>query len=136
MISAISAKGELRFMTSTDKISAALFIEFLQRLILDYPRKIFLIVDGSSTHTAKSVQRYLDTRKDRIRLFFFPPYSPEVNPDELVWNDVKNNGVGRTMIRTPEDLKRAVTSSLKRLGRNPAKVRSFQKDTTRYAAAA
>jgi len=137
MISAISAKGELKFMTSTNTICAALFIEFLRRLILNYPRKIFLIVDGSSTHTAKSVQRYLDTVKDRIKLFFFPPYSPEINPDELVWNDVKNNGVGRTMIRTPADLKRAVSSSLRRLRRNPAKVRSFfRKDTTRYAAAA
>jgi transposase len=137
MISAISAKGELKFMTTTNKITAPVFIEFLKRLIMNYSKKIYLIVDGSSTHKAKVVQRYLETVKDRLRLFFFPPYAPEINPDELVWNEVKTHGVGRTMIRTPDDLEQAAKSSLRRLRANPEKVRSFfQKDTTRYAAAA
>jgi transposase len=135
MISAFSAKGELKFMTTTNKISAPVFIEFLKRLILNYPKKIFLIVNGSSTHKAKVVQRYLKTVKET--LFFFPPYAPQINPDELVWNEVKSHGVGRTMIRTPGDLEQAAKSSLRRLRGNPEKVRSFfQKDTTRYAAAA
>jgi transposase len=137
MLSAISAKGELRFMTSRKRISAALFIEFLRRLTMNYPRKIFLVVDGLPAHKAKSVQRYLETVKDRIRLFFLPPYAPEINPDELVWNDVKNNGVGRSLIRTPTDLNHAVNSRLRLLQRNPDKVRAFfQTDATRYAAAA
>ena len=137
MLSAISAKGELRFMTSRKRISAALFIEFLRRLIANYPRKIFLVVDGLPAHKAKSVQRFLDQVKDRIRLIFLPPYSPEINPDELVWNDVKNNGVGRTLIRNVRDLNRAVNSRLRLLQKNPDKVRAFfQMETTRYAAAA
>jgi transposase len=137
MLSAISARGELRFMTSRKRISALLFIEFLRRLIMNYPRKVFLVVDGLPAHKAKLVQRYLETVKDRIRLFFLPPYAPEINPDELVWNDVKNNGVGRALIRTPKDLDRAVNSRLRLLQRNPDKVRAFfQTDTTRYAAAA
>ena len=137
MLSAISAKGELRFMTSPKRLSAALFIEFLRRLIANYPKKIFLVVDGLPTHRAKPVRRFLDKVKDRIRLFFLPPYSPEINPDELVWNDVKNNGVGRALIRDARDLARAVNSSLRLLQRNPKKVRTFfQTDTTRYAAAA
>jgi transposase len=75
--------------------------------------------------------------KGRLRLFFLPPYSPEINPDELVWNDVKNNGVGRALIRNTRDLHRAVNSRLRLLQNNPDKVRAFfQMDTTRYAAAA
>ena len=92
MLSAISAKGELRFMTSRKRLSAALFIEFLRRLITNYPKKIFLVVDGLPAHKAKSVHRFVHQVKDRLRLFFLPPYSPEINPDELVWNDVKNHG--------------------------------------------
>ena len=102
MLSAISAKGELRFMTSRKRLSAALFIEFLRRLITNYPKKIFLVVDGLPAHKAKSVHRFVHQVKDRLRLFFLPPYSPEINPDELVWNDVKNHGVARTLIRAPE----------------------------------
>src|SRR5271168_5367370 len=136
MLSAISAKGELRFMTSRKRISAGLFIDFLRRLITNYPRKIFLVVDGLPAHKAKSVRQFLAGVKDRIRLFFLPPYSPEINPDELVWNDVKNNGVGRALIRNARDLYRAVNSRLRLLQNNPDKVRAFfQMDTTRYAAA-
>jgi transposase len=124
-------------MTSRKRISAALFIEFLRRLIANYPRKIFLMVDGLPAHKAKSVQRFLDQVKDRIRLLFLPPYSPEINPDGLVWNDVKNNGAGRTLIRKVRDLNRAVNSRLRLLQKNTDKVRTFfQMETTRYAAAA
>ena len=102
MLSAISAKGELRFMTSRKRLSTALFIEFLRRLITNYPKKIFLVVDGLPAHKAKSVHRFVRKVKDRLRLFFLPPYSPEINPDELVWNDVKNHGIARTLIRAPQ----------------------------------
>ena len=82
------------------------------------------------------MRQFLAGVKDRIRLFFLPPYSPEINPDELVWNDVKNNGVGRALIRNARDLYRAVNSRLRLLQNNPDKVRAFfQMDTTRYAAA-
>ena len=121
MLSAISAKGELRFMTSRKRLSAALFIEFLRRLITNYPKKIFLVVDGLPAHKAKSVHRFVHQVKDRLRLFFLPPYSPEINPDELVWNDVKNHGVARTLIRAPRDLHRAVSSRLRLLQKNQAK---------------
>ena len=110
----------MQFMTSRKRIAAALFIEFLRRLIMNYPKKIFLVVDGLPAHKAKSVQRYLETVKDRIRLFFLPPYSPEINPDELVWNDVKNNGVGRALIRNAADLARAVNSSAQSISLTPS----------------
>ena len=69
MLSAISAKGELRFMTSRKRLSAALFIEFLRRLITNYPKKIFLwLVDGLPAHKAKSVHRFVHQVKDRLLL--------------------------------------------------------------------
>ena len=89
MLSAISAKGELRFMTSRKRISATLFIDFLRRLITNYPRKIFLVVDGLPAHKAKSVQRFLAGMKGRLRLFFLPPYSPDFNPIEKLWLLIK-----------------------------------------------
>jgi len=69
-------------------------------------------------------------------LFFLPPYSPELNPDELVWNDVKNNGVGRALICSPVDLEHVVHSRLRLLQKNPERVRAFFcSEDTRYAAA-
>src|SRR6516164_803400 len=69
--------------------------------------------------------------KDRLRLFVLPPYSPEINRDELVWNVVKNHGVARALIRAPRDLHRAVTSRLRLLQKNHAKLaRSYRWRTT------
>jgi len=135
MISAVSPKGELRFLVTEKSVGTPLFLEFLKRLLHGRRRNIFLIVDGHPSHRSKKVQAYLKTVSNRLRLFFLPPYSPELNPDEFVWNDVKNNGVGRSFIAQKQDLKTAVVSRLRFLQKNPAHVRSFfQAETTRYAA--
>ena len=98
-------------------------------------RPVFLIVDGHPAHRAKIVQSYVEARSGRLRLFHLPPYSPELNPDELVWNDVKNNEVARTLIAKPADLKKAAIGRLRYLQKTPDHVRSFfQPPETKYGA--
>ena len=134
MISAISARGELRFMVVRGGVGAGVFITFLKRLVHGQSRPIYLIVDGHPSHRAKKVKSYVESLQGKLRLFFLPPYSPELNPDELVWNDVKNNGVSRTLVHGPEDLLRAVVSRLRYLQKTPEHVRSFfRHPETRYA---
>lgn len=135
MISAVSAKGHLRFMVVRGSVGAQKFLEFLRRLMRGRRRPIFLIVDGHPAHRAKRVQAWLQSLEGRLRLFFLPPYSPELNPDEQVWNDVKNNAVGRCVLSKPSDLHRVVVSRLRFLQKTPARVQAFfQTPETRYAA--
>jgi transposase len=134
LISAVSAQGEFRFMTIRGRISASKFIEFIKRLIHGVDRMVFLIVDGHPTHKAKMVRRYVDSVKDRFRLFYLPPYSPELNPDERVWNDLKNNAIGKQVISSPKNLYRSVLSYLRFIQKSPSRVRSyFNNETTLYA---
>lgn len=135
MISAISPKGSLRFMVSKKRIGSALFIEFLRRLVKGSARTIYLIVDGHPAHKAKAVTKYVESRKGRLKLFYLPPYSPELNPDEYVWNDVKNNGVARMGVTNEKGMRHAVESRLRFMQKNPEHIRRFfQSETTRYAA--
>lgn len=135
MISAISPKGSLRFMVVQGGVGAKVFITFLNRLIYGRCRPVFLVVDGHPAHRAKIVQAYVESLKGRLRLFSLPPYSPELNPDELVWNDVKNNGVARSIVNGPRDLHRVVVGRLRFLQKSPNRVRTFfQAPETRYAA--
>jgi len=137
MISAISPKGSLRFMVVRGGVGARVFIEFLKRLMQGRRRRVFLIVDGHPSHRSKSARRYVDSLGGKLKLFFLPPYSPELNPDEFVWNDVKNNGVARTLAHGPSDLRRAVLGRLRYLQNRPKIVPSFfQAPDTWYAAAA
>ena len=136
MISAVSPRGALRFMVVKGGVGAKVFISFLKRLMHGQRRPVYLIVDGHPSHRAKAVKEYVESLQGRLKLFFLPPYSPELNPDELVWNDVKNNAVGRAKLEGPKDLHRAVIGRLRFLQKRPDRVRSFfQAPETRYAAA-
>lgn len=135
LISAVSPQGEIRFMTVKGRVNAGVFIEFLKRLIHNAPGPIFLIVDGHPSHKAKKVGAFVEGTGGRLRLFFLPPYSPELNPDESVWNDLKNNVVGRQALRDLDSLTRSVIGFLRHLQKSPSRVRAyFNQATTRYAA--
>ncbi len=125
LISAVSPRGEMRFMVVNGRMNAGRFIEFLDRLTHNQPRPVFLIVDGHPSHRARKVSEYLGGKKGKLRLFFLPAYSPELNPDELVWNHLKNNGVGKRLIRSRDELKRVVLAHLRSLQKTPALIRSF-----------
>jgi len=94
LISAVSRQGAFRFMCVAGRVNAGVFIEFLKRLIHDSRQMIFLIVDGHPSHRAAKVKAFLATVTSQLRLYFLPPYAPELNPDEFVGNDLKNNALG------------------------------------------
>lgn len=136
LISAVSAQGQLRFMVTKGRVTAAVFIEFLKWLLVNTTAPIFVIVDGHPTHRAKSVARFAAASEDKLALFLLPPYSPELNPDEYLWNDLKSHGTGRASITSLAQLRRTVISHLRQLQKLPHSVRSFfQAPTTRYARA-
>lgn len=135
VISAISASGNLRFMVVRGKVAPQQVCEFIQRLMHGARRKVFLILDGNPMHKAKAVQNCVEQYEGKLKLFFLPPYSPEVNPDELVWQDLKTNGVGRSPFATANELHRRVVVHLETLKGLPRKIRSFlQAPHTKYAA--
>jgi transposase len=135
LVSAVSAQGEFRFMVTKGKVGAKVFIGFLRRLLYKAERSIFLIVDGHPAHKAKMVEKFLAKHEGKLRLFFLPPYSPELNPDERVWNDLKNNTIGRKVITGPDELKHEVLNDLRSIQKSKDRVRAyFQNETTIYAA--
>lgn len=135
LISAVSRQGHFRFMGVQGRVNAKVFIGFLKRLLVKAKRMIFLIVDGHPTHKAKVVQKFVARESKRLRLYFLPPYSPELNPGEYVWNDLKNNGIGRKVITGPAQMKREVIAHLRSLQKSPDRIKSFfRAPMTAYAA--
>ncbi len=88
MISTITNRGKLCFKLFTQRFDSAVMLDFLRRLKSHSTQKVFLIVDGHPVHRAKAVHQWLEKHQDRIRLFFLPAPSPELNPDELLNHDV------------------------------------------------
>ena len=134
IISAISPRGDMRFMTVEGRMNAGKFIEFLKRLLHNAERPVFLIVDGHPSHRARKVFEFVRKTKGKLRLFFLPPYSPELNPDELVWNHLNNHGVGKRVVKSRDELKRVVIGHLRFLQKTPDLIQAFFREPhVRYA---
>jgi len=135
LISAVTSRGHMRFMIKEKGgVNAEVFIEFLKRLMAGAKAPIFLIVDRGPAHVAKKTKAFVAGLGGKLRLFYLPPYSPDRNPDELVWKHLKADTVGRTSITSLADFRTKVKSSMMSLQRNPEKIRSFfRKPSLKYA---
>jgi transposase len=135
MISTVSNRGTLRFMIFDGKFNADVCIRFLKRLIKGAPRKIFLILDGHPVHKSRKVKSWIKANADAISLFILPAYSPELNPDELLNQDVKTNAVRKKRAANKDELKRNLVGYLRGRQKRPDLVRRyFQAKHVRYAA--
>jgi len=136
MISAINNQGKMRFMVYEGALRVDTFLKFLRRVIKDTGRKIFIIVDNLRVHHAKKVQKWVEKHKDRIEIFFLPPYSPEHNPDEYMNQDVKAHMRKKPAPRSDRELKKGLRSYMKHLQWKTDKVvRFFEHKKVQYAKA-
>jgi transposase len=138
VISAISNKGHLAFRVSKEKFVAAVFIDFLSRLTRQSKgQKIILILDGHPVHRSKKVKQWVQAHAEQIELQFLPGYAPELNPTELLNQDVKTNALGRRRPHTQNELIGETRSYLRSRQRTPRIVaRYFEEKQVRYAKAA
>lgn len=135
MISTVSNRGTLRFMVFDGKFNADVCIKFLKRLIKDAQKKIFLILDGHPVHKSKKVKKWIAENSKKICLFILPAYSPELNPDELLNQDVKTNAVRKKHAANQIELKKNLIGYLRGRQKRPELVRRyFEAKHVRYAA--
>lgn len=125
MISAVSAQGKLHFSLLDGTTTSATFIEFCKQLLHDIDGTVFLIVDGHAAHKSAATREYVESTEGRLKIFLLPPYSPELNPDEWVWKNVKNDNAGKVAARTVDELRDSIKKAFARLLARPEIVRGF-----------
>jgi transposase len=135
LISAVTNKGELRWMVLEGAVTAPSLIRFLARLIQEANGKVFLIWDNLPVHRARAVRGWLAERTAQIEVYHLPSYSPELNPDEGLNADLKQAVTRKPPARSKHELKRTVISHMRRLTKLPDRIRSyFEHPSFRYAA--
>lgn len=98
--------------------------------------KIFPILDNHRVHRSKPVKERVDERSERLTVYYLSGFGPELNPDELVNQDVKSNAVCRNRVRDVKQLIANVRTFLKDRKRRPDLVRRYLLDLhVSYAAA-
>ena len=113
-----------------ERKTSALFIALLDHLIAVYPEavKIHVVLDNFRIHTSKIVHVALARYRGRIQLHFLPPYCPQENKIERVWEDLHANVTRNHCCPNMDVLMTNVRAYLKR--RNLCSAAQFR----RYAA--
>lgn len=137
MISAISNQGHLQFMIidGNGRFNSDVFETFLKQIIKHSKRKIYFVTDNHSAHKTKKLNEWLSQNKKRIEVFFLPPYSPELNPQEYVNQDVKTNIIGKKRPINKAEMKNNVEGFMLKRKKDKKQVKKyFHEKHVRYAA--
>ena len=124
LISAVTARGDMRFSTIEGKMNSARFIQFLKKLRKDAGRPIIVIADNARYHHSKETGQFFEEHSDDYFMAFLPPYSPELNPDERVWNHAKAR-LGKLPITSAKAMKKSMLSIMRSIQKNKSLVKSF-----------
>ncbi len=135
MMSTITNQGRLSFMVFKERFTTKVCLRFLRRLVRHAGRKVLLILDRHPVHRSAKVTRWLAANPEKISLFFLPSYSPDLNPDEFLNQDVKSNALGRQRPANRTEMIAGLRSYLRSTQRQPDIVKSyFQAEPVCYAA--
>ncbi len=135
ILSMVSATGELRYHLTEGRVDSDVYIAFLKQILKGRTHALILVVDRASFHRSKKVRTFLCQNRHHIRVKLLPAYSPERNPDEHVWEEIKDKRLGRQSIKNKHELKRRAHSALRSLQQRTQRILSFyQLPETQYAA--
>jgi len=104
---ALDATTDRVMWVKGDRKNSRLFIELLEKLLIEYIDKevIHVICDNYGIHSSKQTRAWLAECGDRIRLHFLPPYCPDDNRIERkVWREMHANVTVNHRCQTIEEL--------------------------------
>lgn len=126
VMSAITAHGCLFTMVRDDSLTSVESVRFLKHLLAQLDRQLLVIWDGSPIHRGKEVKAYLAGGATKhIQLEPLPPYAPDLNPDEGVWNHLKYVELRNVCCLNLGHLQHHLGLAVNRLRRRPSLIQSF-----------
>ena len=135
IISAVNNLGKMRFRVFQGSFKQTVLIDFLTRLIRDAKRKVIVIADGHPAHKGRRVKQWLQEHQSECEIVILPGYAPELNPDELLNQDLKSNVFSARRPRTRNELVTQTRSYLRGTQKRPDIVRAyFEEAHVNYAA--
>jgi transposase len=124
-MSAINPRGRLVFRLHEKRITSVEVVEFLDQLLREHPRRhVVVVMDQAAPHTSKATRAFIDA-KPRLHVFYLPPYSPDWNPDEKVWNHLKNHELKAHRANNRSELRSLTEEKLGDMSRDPNLLRGL-----------
>ena len=124
--SAISPAGRMVFRIEKGTVTSKTFVDFLKQIMKNHHwRKIIVVTDNYPAHDSKYVNNFIEQNKKRIAVYYLPTYSPDLNPDEEVWNYLKNVKLKAHQARNKKEFTPLVRSKMQSIQRKPNVIKSF-----------
>lgn len=100
--------GSVDVMEVADTTTAASSLAFLQQLRATHPEPLIVIWDNGPAHRGPELRAYLSTPDLNLRLVALPGYSPDFNPDEAIWDWIREDVTANTCFGTAAKVREAV----------------------------
>lgn len=124
-ISAISSDGRLIFNLSRGRFRSPEIIKFLSQMLKHHPgRHLVVVMDQAQPHVSKMTKAFIASQK-RLHVFYLPSRSPEMNPDEKIWNHLKHQELKSHQATNLKDLTRLAKNKLKKMSNDPVLLRGI-----------
>ncbi|MCP4472977.1 MAG: IS630 family transposase [Gammaproteobacteria bacterium] len=124
-MSAISQSGRLIFTLKEKLITSVEVIQFLKQMLVQHKRRhLIVVMDQARPHTSKLTKEFIDSQK-RLHVFYLPARSPEFNPDEKVWNHLKNEELKSHKAKDKHALKELAKKKLHSMAKRPRLLRAL-----------
>ena len=125
MMSALSNQGKVHYMLYEDSMNQQRLITFMGQMLQTSKQKIFLILDNLRVHHGKMVAEWVSRHRDKIDLFFLPPYAPESNPDEYLNHALKLSVHSGDLPEDRSDIRHKANFFMRTLQRNKDNISAF-----------
>lgn len=132
--SSISESGDMFFQIRKDSFKGEGIVNYLTDLLkLKEDKKIMLIWDNATWHKSQEVKDFLNTDLGkRLWVAHTPAYSPELNPDELVWANLKKVELSNRTAKNVKELLKMTQTAMENIKKNVNLIRSFFNEENFY----
>jgi transposase len=129
LISALSPSGRLLFSLPPAKVNSETIINFLRQILNHHKKRhVVVIMDSAPSHTSKVTRKFIASQK-RLHVFHLPPYCPDLNPDELVWNHLKHQKMKAHQATNKQHLRELAARNLRSIQKNRRMLKAFCRKT-------
>lgn len=126
-IAAISPTGVIVSDIREDSFDGPAIVDFLRKILMSFKKEIHLIWDGAKIHIGQVVKDFLLTEPEAKRLFLYriPPYSPELNPTEQLWNNMKNVELKNVFSKNKQELRENLNKTFDKIKQKEDIIKGF-----------
>jgi transposase len=115
--------GEVEAMSVLGNTNAETSVAFLKQLREKHPEPLIVIWDNGPAHHGPEIRDYLTTPDLKLRLVALPGYSPDFNPDEAIWDWIREDVTANVCYGTAAKVREKVDAFFAGLAERKAEVK-------------